>query len=112
MIVMSKVRYVYQLSESSIYSSEEANILIKDDEETVDKIKGLVKDIIRNDISDCEDRVGIFSGVESKELEHSLDWLESLKNKLDEVDGYQFAAQFKSIELLNSDIYVTKLEVI
>lgn len=67
--------------------------------------------LIRDDRNECEYRLELFK-EDSKDFEFNADWIESLNNKLDEVNRYEFVSQLKNLELMSCDLYVKKIEVI
>lgn len=103
--------YVWEIFEVSIYNSEGINTLIKDDNNSLAKIKRIIMRYIRENIEECKERLEIFE-EHSKDFEHTNDWLDLLQNKLDEVSRHTLMSQFKSFDLLNCNVYVNRVEVI
>lgn len=103
--------YVWEIKATSIYNSESHSILVKDDEEALSKIKNKVISLIRDDRNECEYRLKLFK-EDSKDFKFNADWVESLQNKIEEVNRYEFTSQLKNFELMSCDVYVNKVEVI
>lgn len=107
-----QVMYVWEVSEVSCIDGSVEHTLIKDDNESLSKIKKEVLNIIYHEIAECEDRIGNWNGVSTSNLENYRDWSESMQNKLSKVSEYECISQFKRLELLGCIVYVNKVEVI
>lgn len=108
---MSDKTHVWEIKAASIYNSESYSILVKNDEEALSKIKKKIMSLIRDDINDCKYKLELFK-EDSKDFEFNADWVESLQNKIEEVNRYEFLSQLKNLELMSCDVYVNKIEVI
>ena len=108
--------YVWEIQEigdGSAYKQGLYTLLVKDDEKTLKKVKGIIMDYIRSDINECKDRLDCLSTQTSEIMvKRNKAWLDSLQNKIDEVNQYEFMRQFKNVELMSCDVYVNKIEVI
>lgn len=103
--------YVWELKETSCFDGSSECTLFKDDDEALDKIKKIIQEYVYHDIAECEDRASDLQDVGGEVLERTLDWIDSLAGKLNELENYKSLEQFKKFRLFSCDLYLIKVEV-